>query len=205
MAVLDPRTCGKSNYTNKGYVENEERITLHAIQGPPASDELEPIPEATEVTHMKTVKKLHLRSNGIPDENDALQPDDEEPAKNPGSATLAAKRVILGIMDVALLTSNAGQLRELLQVPYHPFRCFTFTLLMLSIVLQIAATGCFLLAYWWESEEDKTYKTLRKLAFLGGSFCIFVVLVSNIFIAVFLPMNGGYQFPPNVSASDSIC
>ncbi|XP_055350552.1 ninjurin-1-like isoform X2 [Paramacrobiotus metropolitanus] len=127
-----------------------------------------------------------------------------EEAQKSGTMTpfsfFTTKRVVLGLMDVALLTANATQLRDVMELPYHPFKCGAFILLVISIVFQLLATGIFLAVYWW---DNKSYDKERPLIidpqrrmildiFFGllsllGMGCVVVILAANIFIAAFLP------------------
>ena len=55
------------------------------------------------------------------------------------------KTIAQGLLDVALLTANASQLKYVLQVGYdnHPFYYLMLSLIIISIILQVSRSSSF--------------------------------------------------------------
>lgn len=75
----------------------------------------------------------------------SLQTGNTEPTNKPGildpNVYATKKTIAQGLLDVALLTANASQLKYLLQVgPEHEFYYVMMTLISLSIILQVLFT-----------------------------------------------------------------
>ncbi|CAH1784376.1 unnamed protein product [Owenia fusiformis] len=95
------------------------------------------------------------------------------------------KTIAEGMLDIALLMSNACQLKSLLQAgPDHEFYYFQLVMLLMSIVLQVF-TG-FILLYIGKTDitEKSKEKSLERWNNIS-TMMIFAVTVINVFISAF--------------------
>merc|ERR1712142_497317 len=86
-----------------------------------------------------------------------------------------------GLMDIALLTANANQLRHSLEL-CQPFRTLLIVLLSLSIFLQVAASVILLVERLTCSEEEYS-KCVKYNATIG--VLVIVIIVINILATAF--------------------
>ncbi|XP_074598918.1 ninjurin-2-like isoform X2 [Brevipalpus obovatus] len=123
----------------------------------------------------------------------ANQETEVEPSKFGGSGSsgldpnvYATKKTIAqGMLDVALLTANASQLKYLLQLGKdHDFYYLMVTLISLSLILQIAIGCLILIKSRFNLNELSQYKKAVKLNNLILWF-IFGVTTINVFISAF--------------------
>merc|ERR1719414_399980 len=98
------------------------------------------------------------------------------------------KTIAQGMLDVALLTANASQLKYVLQVgeDNHPFYHLMLALIILSIILQIIVGILFLIIGPLDVDESKNQKLLMilnhtALAFSFGS--MFTDTIKFVFVA----------------------
>ncbi|XP_074598917.1 ninjurin-2-like isoform X1 [Brevipalpus obovatus] len=133
---------------------------------------------------------LDERNTG-PEEKD--KETEVEPSKFGGSGSsgldpnvYATKKTIAqGMLDVALLTANASQLKYLLQLGKdHDFYYLMVTLISLSLILQIAIGCLILIKSRFNLNELSQYKKAVKLNNLILWF-IFGVTTINVFISAF--------------------
>ncbi|XP_014243692.1 ninjurin-2-like [Cimex lectularius] len=106
--------------------------------------------------------------------------------KVPQYSTYAAKKTVAqGMMDIALITANANQLRYLIQFQsYAPTYYVTLTLIVLSIVLQVIV-GLFLIfkgRYDLKGEEKLRQANIVNNYVVVG---VFLITIINVFIASF--------------------
>ncbi|OQV21210.1 hypothetical protein BV898_04968 [Hypsibius exemplaris] len=114
-----------------------------------------------------------------------------------------------GLMDIALLTANASQLKNLMETENHPNYTVCMYLLITSIILQIAVAVLLLVVSRLDSEPDadtlpqKKAEEQRKVMVVLGDFStagIFLITVINIFIASFIS-HGKVYIPPGNAES----
>lgn len=109
------------------------------------------------------------------------------------------KTLAQGMMDLALISSNANQLRYLLQSWDHPYHAAAMTMIIASLVLQIAV-GIGLI---WNSRYDVKQRAHIVKANRSNNLTvvgIFLVTILNVFIVCFgiNPGFGGNDFPRHV-------
>merc|ERR1719362_489425 len=115
----------------------------------------------------------------------------EQSERRPGldANRYATKKTIAqGMLDVALLTANASQLKYVLQLGNsHPFYELMLSLIVISIILQ-ALQGCLLLLVAVNSinsEDEGKLKKIRVLNYIAMSFS-FGILVADTLKMVFV-------------------
>jgi len=86
-----------------------------------------------------------------------------------------------GLMDVALLSANANQLRNSLSL-CSPERGILVTLIVISIILQLIATALLFVASGARTKEEKQKMKCYKLAV---SILVIVIIMINIIAAAF--------------------
>ncbi|XP_014298788.1 ninjurin-1 isoform X1 [Microplitis demolitor] len=96
------------------------------------------------------------------------------------------KTIAQGMLDIALLTANASQLKYILQVgKQHEFYTLMLTLICISIGLQIAqGLICLLLGSSYNINKEKDHKTANIWNNVVLSMMMLTVTV-NIIISVF--------------------
>ncbi|XP_035208912.1 ninjurin-2-like isoform X2 [Stegodyphus dumicola] len=121
--------------------------------------------------------------------NNHWAPGGEPAAKGSQTGVLDAnvyatkKTIAQGLLDVALLTANASQLKYLLQVgKEHEFYYVMMTLISLSIILQVS-TGCLMLLV--ANTNLNEVKRQRRAENLNNTITIgvFLVAILNILIS----------------------
>merc|ERR1711872_1029685 len=91
------------------------------------------------------------------------------------------KTFALGLMDIALLSSNANQLRESLEL-CGPYRPLMITLLTISIVLQVVASVILIKERATNKKED--YKKCHQYN-ISVSILVLCIIVINILATAF--------------------
>ncbi|XP_049947424.1 ninjurin-1-like [Schistocerca serialis cubense] len=119
------------------------------------------------------------------DDEDGETADDLETVKTRGNAWAAKKTVAQGMMDIALLTSNANQLRYLIMYGKQSSTyVISITLIAISILLQVAV-GVVLIFKGksdLKGEEKKAHANkLNNYVVVG----VFLVTIINVFAASF--------------------
>jgi len=99
-----------------------------------------------------------------------------------------------GLMDVALLTANANQLRHTLEI-CEPYRALLVVLLSISILLQVVASLVLLVERMTCRKKD--FATCHKYNAAIGCLTIIVIIVNILATAFGGPDN---DCTPNVSA-----
>ncbi|CAN8001427.1 unnamed protein product [Ixodes hexagonus] len=95
------------------------------------------------------------------------------------------KTVAQGLLDVALLSVNATQLKQLLQLgPQHDFYVVMITLISVSIVLQILVGIVFMALGFLNVNKEKNQRSAEILNNLATA-AVFAVTVLNILTASF--------------------
>ncbi|XP_014292259.1 ninjurin-A isoform X2 [Halyomorpha halys] len=109
----------------------------------------------------------------------------------------AKKTVAQGMMDLALITANANQLRYVIQYQSSsPTYYFVFTLIVISILLQIAVGICLIFKGRFDLKGDEKRiqaNAINNYVIVG----VFLVTVINVFIAAF--SIGPEAAPPNTT------
>ncbi|KAL5013698.1 hypothetical protein ScPMuIL_007968 [Solemya velum] len=115
---------------------------------------------------------------------------DEKTDKNEkkDSKQITAKTFAHGLMDVALLTSNATQLRCVLSSPDYQFYSLLLFLIGVSIVLQLLAGVMLLLSDYYKTqlkERAKLYRDRRKLLSFMVLAITLHITAANVLISAF--------------------
>ncbi|XP_075981506.1 ninjurin-2-like isoform X1 [Anticarsia gemmatalis] len=99
------------------------------------------------------------------------------------------KTVAQGMLDIALLTSNASQLKYVLQVgPKHEFYTLLVVLISISIVLQVmSAVVAVLLSFICNINYQPDHRKAELLNNISLVFKVFSITV-NIIISIFYSM-----------------
>ncbi|CAG7816323.1 unnamed protein product [Allacma fusca] len=115
----------------------------------------------------------------------------EQPQKSLNVNRYATKKTIAqGMLDIALLTANASQLKYVLQTGgHHPFYTLMLTLISLSIALQVVSG---IIALTLNAVQDCRLHILSNATFLIvinqiQLYCSFIVTGINILISAFDP------------------
>ncbi|XP_034255593.1 ninjurin-2-like [Thrips palmi] len=129
------------------------------------------------------------KTNVNPPTKDALPDADEEkstPIKPLDANRYATKKTIAqGMLDIALLTANASQLKYILQVgPRHEFYTLMLGLISTSMILQVLVGIMFLFIGALNINKDKDK---RRAVILNDIILImvFIISVTNVVIAGF--------------------
>ncbi|XP_059491262.1 ninjurin-1 isoform X2 [Neocloeon triangulifer] len=134
-------------------------------------------------------------NNRVGNGNSVTPMDDENPGRRVHKAIdanrYASKKTLAqGMLDIALLTANASQLKYILQVgKQHEFYTLMVTLISVSIVLQVVL-GCLALSLNMlrdcrlHQQEYKSSALCLNYLSLSGAFLVSAV---NLLIAVFNP------------------
>ncbi|XP_067612914.1 ninjurin-A-like isoform X2 [Eurosta solidaginis] len=117
----------------------------------------------------------------VPEERDAI----EDIASVDVNAYAHKKTLAQGMMDLALLTANANQLRYVLETyKRHPYFYPSLILLILSIGFQIAVGVGLILTSRYNIEDKKEVCHAEKVS--NYTICgIFIITVINVFISAF--------------------
>ncbi|XP_061384333.1 ninjurin-2 isoform X4 [Danaus plexippus] len=96
------------------------------------------------------------------------------------------KTVAQGMLDIALLTSNASQLKYVLQVgPRHEFYMLLVVLISISIVLQVfSAVACTVLGFIFDINHQPHHRTCEVLNNLSLLFKGLSTIL-NVIISIF--------------------
>uniref|UniRef100_A0A2A4JUW8 Ninjurin-2 n=1 Tax=Heliothis virescens TaxID=7102 RepID=A0A2A4JUW8_HELVI len=99
------------------------------------------------------------------------------------------KTVAQGMLDIALLTSNASQLKYVLQVgPKHEFYTLLVVLISISIVLQvISAVVAVVLSFIFNINHQPDHRKAELLNNVSLVFKVFSIAI-NIIISIFYSM-----------------
>lgn len=111
--------------------------------------------------------------------------DRPDPSVNNGINYTTKKNIAQGMMDIALLTANASQLRYVMRSPYWDiYHQVNITLISISIALQIIAGVLlvFISRYDYKKKESKDVTQIMSDVVV---IFIFAITVVNIFIATF--------------------
>ncbi|XP_045470231.1 ninjurin-2-like isoform X4 [Harmonia axyridis] len=95
------------------------------------------------------------------------------------------KTIAQGLLDVALLTANASQLKYILQVgPKHEFYTLMLSLIIVSIILQLAVAILFVIIGGMNINKERNKKAALILNDIILVF-IFLIAIVNILISGF--------------------
>ncbi|XP_055339494.1 ninjurin-B-like [Paramacrobiotus metropolitanus] len=144
-------------------------------------------------------KSSNANSNDTPD--DAAQSE----INIRGNLYQTKKTVAQGLLDIALLTANASQLKNLIETENHPFYTLTMVLLCMSIVLQIVVAVVLLVVGRMDMEtsqkqrkkDNKSVVLFNDMAIIG----VFLITAVNLFIGIFISHGKAYIPPVDAAAS----
>ena len=91
-----------------------------------------------------------------------------------------------GLMNIALLSANASQLREAIEL-CQPMKTIIITMMSLSITLQVLASGLLVVERMTCKKED--YIKCHKYNVMIGILCFFIILVNFVAISIGSPKN----------------
>ncbi|XP_044747450.1 ninjurin-2, partial [Coccinella septempunctata] len=95
------------------------------------------------------------------------------------------KTIAQGLLDVALLTANASQLKYILQVgPKHEFYTLMLSLIIVSIILQLAVAIMFVIIGGLNINKERNKNSAMILNDIILVF-IFLIAIVNILISGF--------------------
>ncbi|KAK9882921.1 hypothetical protein WA026_023768 [Henosepilachna vigintioctopunctata] len=131
------------------------------------------------------IGSLHT-SEDIPLENVAIGSDEADIVATRTSNSYAAKKTVAqGMMDIALITSNANQLRYLVEYASETKTYYlNLVLISVSLILQVAVGVSLLFKGRYQLKGDPKHKNVSKI----NSFSVigvFLVTLINVFIASF--------------------
>ncbi|XP_035208913.1 ninjurin-2-like isoform X3 [Stegodyphus dumicola] len=144
--------------------------------------------------------------------NNHWAPGGEPAAKGSQTGVLDAnvyatkKTIAQGLLDVALLTANASQLKYLLQVgKEHEFYYVMMTLISLSIILQVSIGFLLCIKERFDINDERQHRMLNVLNDLAVWLIFFSVTV-HVFVSVFveehhLPYQAKYRSQSNYTST----
>ncbi|XP_020299781.1 ninjurin-1-like [Pseudomyrmex gracilis] len=147
----------------------------------------------TSSTKMETLKDVAVQE---PSANPEMQEDfvvkeqgmsvDTTDKRNRQSNTFAAKKTVAqGMMDVALITANANQLRYLLEYQQNsPTFYLTMSMIIISLILQIGV-GVSLIFKGRYDMKGKSKSTNAERINNYVVVTVFLITIINVFIAAF--------------------
>ncbi|XP_036337938.1 ninjurin-1-like [Rhagoletis pomonella] len=140
--------------------------------------------ERERLTHNNFIDSERSEIDGpiqIPEDMDAP----EDLASVDVNAYAHKKTLAQGMMDLALLTANANQLRYVLETfNRHPYYYPSLVLLILSIAFQIAVGVGLILTSRYNIEDKKEVCHANRVS--NYTICgIFIITVINVFISAF--------------------
>ncbi|XP_025201362.1 ninjurin-2-like isoform X3 [Melanaphis sacchari] len=118
------------------------------------------------------------------DMSSAMDPKDQQQLAKPLDVNRYAtkKTIAQGMLDIALLTANANQLKYILQVgEKHEFYKPLLVLIAMSIFLQVLVGGIFLVVGGLDIKKEKDQ---RKCLILNDVSVIMVFLITTINITI---------------------
>ncbi|XP_017779223.1 PREDICTED: ninjurin-1-like [Nicrophorus vespilloides] len=117
-----------------------------------------------------------------PEENETLEAIPNEDDKN---ALAAFKTSAQGMMDIALLTSNANQLRYLTMLNQRSaFYTLLIILISTSLFLQVAVGVCLIVRAMGEYKNQPESAAVKHMN-IFGTCAVYAILIINVFIASF--------------------
>ncbi|XP_068116240.1 ninjurin-2-like [Hyperolius riggenbachi] len=145
-------------------------------------------------------RAMHRRASEGEDESDVSS--DEEPLFQPGphdeyqgnvirniNTFARTKTLAQGFLDMALFTANASQMKHLLQQgPATPFYYFLFTLLCISVILQLIVAALLIYKASKNIECDDPERRLSDRVHLLNNIVtglILIITAVNVFITAF--------------------
>merc|ERR1712029_1019925 len=104
------------------------------------------------------------------------------------------KTLSQGMLDIALLTSNAAHLKYVLSVGYdnHEYYTAVLTIIILSLVLQLAAVILFLVVGSLDINKEEYHRTADKLN-NAATILIFIITFLNVILNAFDIVNTASQ------------
>ena len=86
-----------------------------------------------------------------------------------------------GLMNLALLSANASQLREAIEL-CQPIKTIVISLLSLSVIFQMVASGLLVVERMTCKRED--YHKCHKYNVMIGVLCVFIIVVNFLVISL---------------------
>ena len=86
-----------------------------------------------------------------------------------------------GLMNLALLSANASQLREAIEL-CQPMKTIIISLLSLSVIFQMVASGLLVVERMTCKRED--YHKCHKYNVMIGVLCVFIIVVNFLVISL---------------------
>ncbi|CAH1286518.1 unnamed protein product [Diabrotica balteata] len=110
---------------------------------------------------------------------------EDQEIKKPANSFAAKKTVAQGMMDIALITANANQLRYMVEYNQHSSTFYVNVILIcLSLVLQLAI-GITLIYKAWFYMQGKSKSLAAKKLNIYVTAGVFAITIINVFIASF--------------------
>ncbi|XP_028143386.1 ABC transporter F family member 4-like [Diabrotica virgifera virgifera] len=110
---------------------------------------------------------------------------EDQEIKKPANSFAAKKTVAQGMMDIALITANANQLRYMVEYNQHSSTFYVNVILIcLSLVLQLAI-GIILIYKAWFYMQGKSKSLAAKKLNIYVTAGVFTITIINVFIASF--------------------
>ncbi|CAG9855754.1 unnamed protein product [Phyllotreta striolata] len=105
--------------------------------------------------------------------------------KKTGNSLASKKSVAQGMMDIALITANANQLRYMVEYNQHSSTFYVnIILISISLILQLAM-GIILIYKTWLYMQGKSKQPEAKRLNIYVTAGVFVITIINVFIASF--------------------
>ncbi|XP_057671884.1 ninjurin-2-like [Diorhabda carinulata] len=114
-----------------------------------------------------------------------VEAQEDQEIKKPANSFAAKKTVAQGMMDIALITANANQLRYMVEYNQHSSTFYINVILItLSLILQLAI-GITLIYKGWFYIQGKSKSVAAKRLNIYVTAGIFAITIINVFIASF--------------------
>ncbi|XP_018321571.1 ninjurin-1-like [Agrilus planipennis] len=128
-------------------------------------------------------------TNVVEEENTVIVIEDEADGKRKSNSFAAKKTVAQGMMDIALITANANQLRYIIEFNRHSSTFYVnLFLIIVSLILQVGVGVALIFKGRLDlkgKSKHQSAKTINNYVVAG----IFLVTIINVFIASFTITN----------------
>ncbi|XP_046473374.1 ninjurin-B-like [Neodiprion pinetum] len=167
----------------------EVRLGLEGIGGTTKPKDPVNLDEVNKMTRTSVLNGVQFTGH---DDNDSRRSRSVKPTNY-----AARKTVAQGMMDIALLTSNANQLKSLIEYQSHvKTYLFVMVLICVSLVLQITVGVTLIFKGRFDSKFKDKAAAARVNKYIMTA--VFLITVINIFIAVF---STGGNSPGNIPST----
>lgn len=117
--------------------------------------------------------------------NDDVEAAEDAEIKKPANSLAAKKTLAQGMMDIALITANANQLRYMVEYNQHSSTFYINVILIsVSLILQLLI-GMTLIFKTWLYMQGKSKKPVAKKLNIYVTAGVFAITIINVFIASF--------------------